>query len=72
MSVLRNKTALSFQFFMTKYEPQSCSRILMAVKKISLVSNLGLLCSLGYMELMVTKPCEPIKANEMFSRMSGM
>lgn len=54
---------------MTKYEPQSCSRILMAVKKIGLVSNSGLLCSLGYMELMVTKP---IKANEMFSRMSGM
>lgn len=75
ISVLRNKTALSFQFFMTKYEPHSWSKTVAAVKKISFllkVSNSGLCCSLGYLELMVTKPSEPIKANEMFSKMSGM
>lgn len=44
ISVLRNKTNLCFQFSMTKYEPHSCSKIVMAVKAISLalmVSNLG-------------------------------
>lgn len=42
ISVLRNKTNLCLQFFMTKYEPHSCSKIVMAVKAISLalvVSN---------------------------------
>ncbi len=75
-SVLRNKTVLGFQFFMTKYEPHSCSKIVMAVEAISLtliVSNLGFSDGLQGKELMVTKPYEPIKANEsLFERMSGM
>lgn len=61
---------------MTKYEPHSRSKIVMAVKKISLalvVSNSGFSAGLWGKELMVTKPYEPIKANEsLFKRMSGM
>lgn len=74
-SVLRNKTTLRFQFLMTKYEPRSRSKIIVAVKKISfvlLVSNSGLCLGLWGKKLVVTKPCETIKANEMFQRMSGM
>lgn len=61
---------------MTKYEPQSYSKIVMVVKKISLalvVSNSGSSAGLLGKELMVTKPFEPIKANGfLFKRMSGM
>lgn len=61
---------------MTKYEPHSCSKIVMAVKAISLafkISNLGFSDGLQGKELVVAKPYEPIKANEsLFKRMSGM
>ena len=61
---------------MTKYEPQCCSKIVMAVKAISLVlviSNLGFSDGLQGKDLVVTKPYEPIKAIEsLFKRMSGM
>ena len=45
-SVLRNKINLRLQVFMTKYEPHSRSKIVMAVKAISLslmVSNFKVL-----------------------------
>lgn len=61
---------------MTKYEPHSCSKIVMAVEAISLalvVSNLGFSDGLQGKELVVVKPYEPIKAIEsLFKRMSGM
>lgn len=76
ISVLRNKTNLCLQFCITKYEPHSCSKIVMAVKAISLVlvvSNLGFSDGLQGKELVVAKPYEPIKAIEsLFKRMSGM
>lgn len=76
MSVLRNKTNPRLQFCVTKYEPHSCSKIVMAVKAISLalvVSNLGFSNGLRGKELVVAKLYEPIKAFEsLFKRMSGI
>lgn len=76
ISVLRNKTNPCLQFFMTKYEPHSCSKIVMAVKAISValvVSNSGFSDGLQGKELVVSKLYEPIKAIEsLFKRMSGM
>lgn len=58
---------------MTKYEPHSCSKTVTAVKKISLVlkvSNFGTLLLSGVFGTYGDQ--QAIKANEMFSKMSGM
>lgn len=65
LSVLRNKTILGPQIFMTKYEPHSCSKIVWAVRTISLafmLSNLGCWDGLWGKELVAAKPFESIKA----------
>lgn len=69
-SVLRNKTKKPRrQLSVTKYEPRSCSKTVMAAEAISwdlVLSNLGFCDGLKGKELMVTKPYEHHKSKWVF------